>query len=134
MILSKIDLSSLKAIAHSDDGLALIVDRGDELECISIPAPFAAYAGLRQLDELIAAPPELSCDDEIELLPVCSSMAASVGYDFDREVLQIEFNNGTVYQYSDIEPETWIELQSTDSIGEFYNHEIKGNYPSEKIR
>ena len=67
------------------------------------------------------------------MLPACSAMAAQVGYDREREILQIEFNNGAVYQYSEVEPEIWEDLQSTDSIGSFYNHEIKGYYPSLKI-
>jgi KTSC domain len=133
MRLSKIDLSSLKAIAHSDDCLALLVDRGDEIECIEIPAPLAAYEGLQQLDRIIASPAELAPEREIEMLPVCSSMAAKVGYDNDREILEIEFNSGSVYQYSAVEPEIWECLRSTDSIGEFYNDAIKGYYPSERI-
>jgi KTSC domain len=60
-------------------------------------------------------------------------MAAQVGYDEDREILQIEFNNGSVYQYSEVEPELWADLQSSDSVGSFYNQEIKGYYPSVKI-
>ena len=120
MKLTKVDLSSLKAIAHDDDGLKLLIERDNEIEYIEIPAPLAAYEGL----QLRAS---------FEMLPACSAMAAQVGYDPDREILQIEFNNGAVYQYSEVEPEIWEDLQSTDSIGSFYNHEIKGYYPSLKI-
>jgi hypothetical protein len=38
-----------------------------------------------------------------------------------------------VYQYSEVEPELWEDLQETDSIGSFYNQEIKGYYPSVRI-
>ncbi len=133
MKLSKIDLSSLKAIAHDEDGLKLLIERDDEIEYVEIPAPFAAYEGLQLLDRIISAPPAIAPSEEIEMLPACSSMAARVGYDEDREILQIEFNSGAVYQYAHIEPELWEDLQSTDSIGSFYNHEIKGYYPSERI-
>ena len=126
MKLSKIDLSSLKAIAHDDDGLKLLIERGSEIEYIEIPAPLAAYEGLQLLNRITGS-------TSIEMLPACSAMAAQVGYDPDREILQIEFNNGAVYQYSEVEPEIWEDLQSTDSIGSFYNHEIKGYYPSLKI-
>ncbi|ABA22586.1 conserved hypothetical protein [Trichormus variabilis ATCC 29413] len=67
------------------------------------------------------------------MLPVSSSMATSVGYDNEEQVLQIEFYNGAVYQYSGIEPETWRDLQSADSIGEFFNQEIKGRYECEPL-
>jgi hypothetical protein len=133
MKLSKIDLSSLRAIAHDEDGLKLLIERDDEIEYVEIPAPLAAYEGLQLLDRIIAAPPEIAPSEEIEMLPACSSMAARVGYDEDREILQIEFNSGAVYQYAHVEPELWEDLQSTDSIGSFYNHEIKGYYRSERI-
>jgi KTSC domain len=133
MRLSKIDLSSLKAVAHSDDRLALLIDRGDEIELIEIPAPLAAYEGLQQLDTLISAPAVLDPAPDVPMLPVCSDMAAKVGYDCERELLQIEFNHGGVYQYSAVELETWECLQSTDSIGTFYNQKIKGYYPTQKI-
>jgi hypothetical protein len=134
MKLSKINLSSLRAIAHDDDGLKLLIEREDEIEYIEIPAPLAAYEGLQLLDRIIASTAAIEPYEEpIEMLPACSTMAAQVGYDYDREILQIEFNNGSVYQYAEVEPETWEDLQSTDSLGSFYNQEIKGYYPSQRI-
>jgi hypothetical protein len=133
MKLSKIDLSSLKAIAHDDRGLKLIIEREDEIELVEIPAPLAAYEGLQLLDRVIAANAKLPSPPEVEMLPVCSSMAAQIGYDADREILQIEFNSGAVYQYAEVDPHTWEDLQSSDSIGSFYNEEIKGYYPSTKL-
>ncbi|WP_309740536.1 MULTISPECIES: KTSC domain-containing protein [unclassified Chamaesiphon] len=133
MKLSKIDLSSLKAIAHDEDGLKLIIEREQEIEYIEIPAPLAAYEGLQMLDRIIAAAVAIEPSEPIEMLPACSTMAAQVGYDYDREILQIEFNSGAVYQYSAVEPEVWEDLQETDSIGSFYNREIKGYYPSVKV-
>jgi hypothetical protein len=134
MKLSKIDLSSLKAIAHDDNGLKLLIEREDEIEYIEIPAPLAAYEGLQLLDRIIASNAAIEpCEEHIEMLPACSTMAAQVGYDYDREILQIEFKSGSVYQYSEVEPELWEDLQETDSIGSFYNQEIKGYYPSVRI-
>ena len=133
MKLSKIDLSNLKAIAHDDDGLKLIIERENEIEYIEIPAPLAAYEGLQLLGSMIASPAPIAPSESIEMLPVHSAMAAQVGYDREREILQIEFNSGSVYQYSAVDPEVWEDLQSTDSIGSFYNQEIKSYYPSVKI-
>jgi hypothetical protein len=133
MKLSKIDLSSLRAIAHDDNGLKLLIERDNEIEYVEISAPLAAYEGLQLLDRIIASTAAIAPSEEIEMLPACSSMAAQVGYDEEREILQIEFNSGAVYQYSHVEPELWEDLQSTDSIGSFYNHEIKGYYPSQRI-
>jgi KTSC domain len=134
MKLSKIDLSSLRAIAHDEDGLKLLIERENEIAYIEIPAPLAAYEGLQLLGSIIASTAEIEpCEEQIEMLPACSTMASQVGYDEDREILQIEFNSGAVYQYSEVEPELWEDLQATDSIGSFYNQEIKGYYPSVKI-
>ncbi|MEO1186031.1 MAG: KTSC domain-containing protein, partial [Cyanobacteria bacterium J06636_27] len=51
------------------------------------------------------------------MLPVASSMASAIGYDSDSEVLQIEFNNGAVYEYSDIDEDTWEDLYASDAVG-----------------
>jgi hypothetical protein len=72
-------------------------------------------------------------EPEIEMLPVHSAMASQIGYDREREILQIEFQSGAVYRYADVEPELWEDLQDTSSIGSFYNYEIKGYYPSARI-
>jgi hypothetical protein len=133
MRLSKIDLSGIKAIAHDGDGLKLLIERDTEIELVEIDAPLAAYEGLQLLNEIVAEPACLEPSADIEMLPVHSAMAAQIGYDLEREILQIEFNNGSVYRYAEVEPEVWEDLQDTDSIGCFYNDEIKGCYPSIRI-
>lgn len=134
MKLSKVDLSSLVAIAHTDGYLQLLLDLGDELEFIEIPAPIEAYEGLQELNEIVAETTALPCELEpIAMLPIDSSMANAVGYSDDEQVLQIEFQNGAVYQYLGVTRATWQELQSTDSIGKFYNQEIKGKYDGDRI-
>lgn len=43
----------------------------------------------------------------------------------------IKFN--CVTAYFDVEAETWEDFHSADSIGEFFNQEIKGNYECDCI-
>ncbi|OCQ98264.1 KTSC domain-containing protein [Nostoc sp. MBR 210] len=134
MKLSKIDLSSLVGIAHSDGYLQLLLDRGDELELLEIPAPVQAYEGLQHLNEIVAETLTLPVLEEpIAMLPVNSSMAIAVGYSESDRILQVEFHNGAVYQYAEVEPETWEDLHEADSVGEFFNQEIKGRYLSERL-
>jgi hypothetical protein len=134
MKLSKVDLSSIVAIAHSDGYLQLLLDRGEEIEFLEIPAPVQAYEGLQHLSEIVAETATLPVVEEpIAILPVSSSMAIAVGYDESDRTLQVEFQNGAVYQYSEVEPETWEDLHTADSIGEFFNQEIKGRYESERV-
>ncbi|MBD2598379.1 KTSC domain-containing protein [Nostoc spongiaeforme FACHB-130] len=134
MKLSKIDLSSLVGIAHSDGYLQLLLDRGDELEFLEIPAPVQAYEGLQHLNEIVAETLTLPVLEEpIAMLPINSSMAIAVGYSESDRILQVEFHNGAVYQYAEVEPETWENLHEADSVGEFFNQEIKGRYLSERL-
>jgi hypothetical protein len=134
MKLSKMDLSSLIAIAHSDGNLQLLLDRGDEIEFLEIPAPVQAYEGLLELNEIVSEPAALPPQPEpIALLPVSSSMAASIAYDSNEEILQVEFNNGAVYQYLGVDEETWEDFYSSDSVGSFFNQEIKGKFDCERI-
>ncbi|MFN6538547.1 MAG: KTSC domain-containing protein [Nostoc sp. EkiNYC01] len=134
MRLSKVDLSSLVAIAHSDGYLQLLLDRGNELEFLEIPAPIQAYEGLQELNEVIAETTALPFEEEpIAMLPVSSTMAAAVGYDRDEQILQVEFQNGAVYQYLGVDEDTWEDLHASDSIGGFFNQEIKGRYECDRI-
>ncbi|MEH1941786.1 MAG: KTSC domain-containing protein [Nostoc sp.] len=134
MKLSKVDLSSLVAIAHSDGYLQLLLDRGDELEFLEIPAPIQAYEGLQELNEAIAETTALPFEEEpIVMLPVVSSMAMAVGYDRNEHILQVEFQSGAVYQYLGVDEDTWEDLHASDSVGSFFNQEIKGRYDCDRL-
>jgi len=131
MKLSKMDLSSLLAISHSEGYLQLLLDRGNEFELMQISAPVEAYEGLKRLNDVISD--TVTDEEEIPMLSVNSSVAYAIGYDADSQILQVEFQGGEVYQYFDVEAETWEDFYSADSIGEFFNQEIKGNYECDRI-
>lgn len=60
--------------------------------------------------------------------PVISSNVASIGYDTNTMMLEVEFTNGSVYQYFDV-PETEYEaLISASSVGKYLNQNIKARY------
>ena len=155
MSMKKIDLSQVVAVGHRDrdDILEVLVERNDEFEYMEVPAPYEAYSGLRDLsaaldptiviplsDELTQQPqlPAASTSPiiglDFEMRSVRSTMASAVGYNETEQVLQIEFKNGSVYQYDDVEPETWSELWESDSIGITFNDSIKGHYASKRCR
>ena len=134
MKFSKVDLSNLLGVSHSEGYLQLLLDRGDELEFLEIPAPIQAYQGLQDLDELIAEPPPLLEEQEaFAMLPVASPMASAIGYDSENEVLQIEFNSGAVYQFSDVDEDTFEDLYTSEAVGRYFNQNIKGRYQSQRI-
>lgn len=58
---------------------------------------------------------------------VQSSMLLSVGYDPADKVLEIEFKNGQVYRYFDVQPELFAELMNAESIGQFFVSKIKND-------
>jgi len=144
MRLSKIDLSKLAAISHDDGYLGLVIDQGDSLDVIEIPAPVAAYEGLQQLEAIIAADcPALAAavdfnhlsgvKQTVHMQPINFAMANAVGYDPNRHLLQIEFKGGSMYQYEDVDAATWGALQASGSAGRFFNHCIKGQYRSCRV-
>lgn len=62
-----------------------------------------------------------------------SSSLASVGYDPQTQVLEVEFHGGRVYRYSAVPPDVWRSLLEADSAGRFLNREIRGVYPSQPV-
>ncbi|NHC37250.1 KTSC domain-containing protein [Scytonema millei] len=133
MKFSKLDLGNLVAVGHSDGYLGLLIDRGDEFELVEVPAPIEAYEGLQHVNSLVNTNALPAASEPLKLLPVQSTMATSIGYDCTDRILQVEFSSGSVYQYVDVEPETWEALQETDSLGRFYNSNIKGQYDCQRI-
>jgi len=65
--------------------------------------------------------------------PVTSSNVAEVGYDMDTMILEVAFQNGTVYQYFDVPESIYQELLRSDSVGTFLNQQIKNSYRYAKV-
>ncbi|SEA17066.1 KTSC domain-containing protein [Desulfuromusa kysingii] len=69
----------------------------------------------------------------MERQSVSSSNIASIGYDNATEVLEVEFLNGSVYEYRNVTPVVYEELMNAASHGSYFNREIRMSYPYEKI-
>lgn len=66
---------------------------------------------------------------------VMSSDLASVGYDKETQVLEIEFRNGSIYQYFNIPESIYSGLMSASSHGRYFVAYIKkGNFSYKQIR
>lgn len=70
---------------------------------------------------------------EITLTPVQSSMLAAHGYDADSQTLAVQYKNGAVFHYDGVPPEVADGLANADSIGKFFNANIKGVFEPRKI-
>lgn len=64
---------------------------------------------------------------------VSSSNIASIGYDNDSQTLEIEFLNGSLYQYFDIPERVHDGLMGADSHGKYLARYIKGHYRYSKV-
>lgn len=69
----------------------------------------------------------------MERYSVVSSSLKSVGYDVDKEILEIEFIYGAVYQYLKVPEQVYKDLMHAPSKGRFYLAEIKDKFAYQKI-
>jgi len=57
--------------------------------------------------------------------PVVSSNLVSVGYDAESQILEIEFNSGSVYQYYRVPANIYRGLMKAGSHGEYFHDYIR---------
>ena len=64
---------------------------------------------------------------------VVSSNISAVGYDEQFETLEVEFLNGSIYQYYNVPRNLYEQLMQAGSKGRFLNTYIKNAYPYSRI-
>lgn len=69
----------------------------------------------------------------MQIISVTSSNVEAIGYDKDSQTLQVEFKNGSVYQYFDVPENVFNELRDAGSIGGYLASNIKGIYRYSRI-
>lgn len=69
----------------------------------------------------------------MEIIYVNSSMIRSIGYDQNSSTLQVEFNSGVTWQYYDFNESEWLQFQNAESIGKYFNANIRDRYQGSKI-
>ena len=62
--------------------------------------------------------------------PVRSSVIASVGYDAQTAMLEVEFRSGDVYRYFAVPPSVHRGLIEADSPGAYFNRHVSDHYPT----
>lgn len=68
-------------------------------------------------------------DTEMIRLPVGSSNISSIGYEEASQTLEVEFNNGSIYQYYNVGLGLYDQLMQAPSKGQFLNTYIKNAHP-----
>lgn len=61
----------------------------------------------------------------MERTPVSSSNLISVGYEAESQTLEIEFKNGSVYQYHGVPLDEFADFMKASSKGTYFNERIK---------
>jgi hypothetical protein len=62
-----------------------------------------------------------------------SSVIASVGHDADRDVLEVRFRSGRVYNYRAVPADVYAALLAAESIGRYFNEVIRVRYEGELV-
>jgi KTSC domain-containing protein len=70
----------------------------------------------------------------MERQKVNSSTIRSIGYDAREQILEIEFNNGSIQQYSRVPGEIHRRLMNSTSKASFFTDNIDENYSVKRIR
>lgn len=71
--------------------------------------------------------------ERMERTEVSSSNIESIGYDESKEILEIEFKRGNIYQYKGVPDNIFQNLLRAGSHGKYFNVHIKDKYPTIKI-
>ena len=61
----------------------------------------------------------------MERTPVSSTDLASVGFDTNNSILEVEFLSGGIYQYSGVPEYVYTGLMSASSKGSFFDQNVK---------
>lgn len=69
----------------------------------------------------------------MERVAVTSSSVASAGYSPEESTLEVEYRNGSVYQYFAVPKGVFESLLAAASKGTFVSESIRGRYPYRRI-
>src|SRR6267154_4132438 len=96
-----------------------------------LPPPFPTFGpgGTKRWKEGYEA---LRAGDAIpRSMPVVSSNISEIGYDPEKKELTVEFRT---YKYEKVKPRQAKELVKSDSYGKYFQSNIKGKYPTTRIK
>ena len=62
-----------------------------------------------------------------------SSNLASIGYDAENEILEVQFKHGGIYQYFDVPENVYEELMNASSHGVYFSANIRNDYGYQKM-
>jgi len=78
--------------------------------------------------------PGLSREFYMKRVAVASSTIVAIGYDPDTSTLEVEFKNGTVYEYDGVPVEIYEGIMNSNSHGKYLNAHVKERFSFRRIR
>ncbi|HFH3909402.1 TPA: KTSC domain-containing protein [Pseudomonas aeruginosa] len=69
----------------------------------------------------------------MERVSVSSSNIASVGHDASSQTLEVEFLNGSIYEYYHVPEHVYQELISASTVGGYFAQRVKNVYGFSRI-
>ena len=68
------------------------------------------------------------------MITVSSSNLAKIGYDIEQNILYVEYLDGAVYRWFDVETDLHAQLIRAASHGQYLSRRVIGRYSSEQLR
>ena len=69
----------------------------------------------------------------IPVEPVTSSNIAGIGYDGKRRILAVQFLNGAIFHYANVDAIVADDLLTAESVGRFYSLNVRGKFTGDKM-
>ena len=102
-------------------------------------SPIALFASILLFVTTVAGDPPKASEStaivsRIRREAVQSTALASVGYSKHLHALEIEFRNGAIYRYLEVDPAIYHELMMAPSKTRYYHEKIRRKYRSLHVR
>ena len=69
----------------------------------------------------------------MRLLPVDSSVLATIAYDPETAILRVGFHDQTIYDYAGVPHEVYAALLGSPSKGSYFNRAIRSRFAHTKV-
>jgi hypothetical protein len=69
----------------------------------------------------------------MEMKKINSGKLRAIGYDARARLLQVQLDNGTTLQYSDVGEDTWRRLSASGAAWSFYRDNIEEEFSAKRV-